>query len=392
MAKVEKLNVLLWYGKEGLGGGNLVDGRAYYYKDLDQLMTNLSIGRGYYCFETAEVKVGFLQALRDGQVKIATVGKNIQYSRESTPFSSTADGEMIVRNRVTYDSVSDEFFIMDSYKRANIKKWYGTYCKIEAIREPTPDEVETITDKLGNAESIFNVDKVFNLFAYLCCIKKVWQTYPKSMTDDKAWYDDKRERTFLGFQTFDLFTKDEVEARTKEVELVAHEAYKLTRALTGCELVVKGKEHLDFVSCLVSSRFLQNDDVNIRKGNPTITLKEVFERVVDNECRDDELDTAIKVCLSKMMLATNESKDHNRFIDDFLSANGLTVVGVNLWDYQHRAKIEDFGKVDKCVVLRNVDNNGAFFKVYMWDETATTYEMLDNDMGKFIDMVVLENK
>lgn len=390
--KAEKLNVLLWYGKDGLGGGNLVDGRAYYYNDLGQLMTNLSIGRGYYCFESVEVKAGFIKALKEGNIKIATVGKNIQYSRESTPFSSTTNGELIVRNRVVYDSISDEFFIMDDYKRANIRKWSGTYCKIETPREPTQDEIDTMINKVGDAQSIFNVDKVFNLFSYLCCMKKVLKTYPKSQTDNKGWYDDKRNRTFLGYETYDLYTKDEVEARTKEVELVAHEAYKLTRALTGCELVVKGKEHLDFVSCLVSSRFLQNDDVDIVKGNPTITLKEVFQRVVDGECRGDELDTAIKVCLDKVILETNESKDRNSFFDDFISTDGLTVIGVSPYDVNYKVDVKDFANVDKCVVIRNVNNKNAFFQLYMWDETATTYEMLDNDTNKFIDMVVLENK
>ena len=381
--KKEQLQVLLWVDRLSYSGSDK-KGKAYFYKDLKALMDTLLLGRGWYCL-SAESKKDFIKDLGAGKIRHATVVKNFNVSQETNRFENLDDGDYFIDSRVTKDSVSEDYAIMDPNTRASFR-YFGSYCKLGDVRSLNDEESAIMKDCFEGSMSVMNTDDVFNLFALLCVSKKVMKTYDTSNTDGKTYYDDKRQRSFLGYETYDLFTQDEVAKRTKEVEIVAHEAYKLTKALTGCDLFVKGAEHLDFVKCLVASRFLQNDDVEIRKGNPTITLKEVFQRVVDGKPRGDELDTAIKVCLDKMILETNSTNQSKRFPDDYAKPDGMLCVVTDCYQYNHRIKVEDFANIDKCVVWKNDKHVGATFTIYMWDETAMTYEMLGGDLEAFVNI------
>lgn len=353
------------------------DGQVFYYDDMDELSSALTVG-----YSNRPDLHELLEALENGIVKHGLVGKNTNGSKEVPHFASLADGDYFVGGVVDKNSVIDVLYIKDG--DAPLYRSY-MYCKLESVRPLTDEETENVRDKI--LEVLYEQDKVnaFNLFCILCCAKKVWCTTDASQTD-KKWCSS--DECYLSYDTCGLFTEDEVNAKKTKLSTVAHEAYKLMRALTGCDLVIKGKESLDFVSCLMNSRYLEPDQMEMVRGNPTITLKEVFQRVSDGKDRGDELDSAIKTCLSQVINGTNikPSLMSGIFMDDCVSAKGMKVIEEQDMDLGG-PNPEIFNGVEKCVFWKNRREVGAICKLYLWDETLTTFELVGGDLNAFAELI-----
>ena len=380
MAKKEKMSALLWFRDNYKRTRQ--DGVVYYFTDLSKLLDNLLLGSGWYCLSKESI-VQFQEEFANGNVKIATVGKNTNGNKESSNFETVADGEIFVRAMIKYDSVKDDFAVMDSNNRKTF--WpNATYCKLENVRELTDNEKEIITTKIQQANSGLNIDKVFNLFGLLCSAKDVWTDYDEAKainfySGHNSWNTDKRERTYLGYDTINMFDPKDVMTKLAVCDKVAREAFRLTTALTGCELYLKDHPELDFVDSLMASRLLRNDDVAIKEVcKPTMTLKDLFEIVVgDKENKDFEV--AAKLLLDQYIPAKKGHKNINKL----LPTTGLTVLTINR--NLDNIQMVEFKGLKHCVVWC-VDECKEVYDVFLWDETAMIYEMAGN-INNFLKIV-----
>lgn len=376
MAKKEK-KVLLWFQTDR----HDCCGRAYYYDNLTDLMKQIMLGKAWYCIEPEKVR-DFIYDLQRGAVKATTVQKNYNSNAEKTKFENVEDGDYIVRNIVNINSTQDDFYKMDSNFRSNTYVW-GMYAKFNEPRELTQTEKDEIQEVIQMATGLFDVDDVFNLFGVLCCAKGIWNNYDDSrmlgFLDDGTrgrkitWYDDKRQRSHIGFDTFLQFDPRLVKDQEVACRMVAEYAYKLTVALTGYELFVKDYPDVPFVDCMMASRLVRNDEVDMRKlSEPTMTLKDLLEMAA-GEKEVPNWNNTIKVLLGKCILGAKG----NRFLDTYLPLGDVKCVEVNTHDLKElNVKIEDFDKVEHCVAWSNNSIHNETFIIYIWDDTAMTYDMM----------------
>lgn len=379
MAKKEQKMALLWF-KENYGNWQ---GKAYFYTDLKNLMTQLLLGGAWYCFSQESI-LAFREAFAKGNIKVCVVGKNYRSGKESSRFESIADGEYFVNDVVNINKNMEDFALMDSNIR-NKLYWCGTHCKLGTPRDLLPHEKEIIDKTFKQATSGLNVDNVFNLFGLLCCAKDIWTDYMEGrainfLPSGEGFENDKRQRTYLGFDTVKMFDPKEVKTKVELCEAAAREAFRLTTALTGCELYLKDYPELDFVDALMAARFLRNDDVEIKEVcKPTMTLKELFEIVVGDK-ESEDFGIAAKLLLDSYM---GRPKENHRNIMNLLPTDGLTVLTIRF--YHDNIPMLEFKGLDHCVVWC-VNSDMETYNVFMWGETAATYEMI-GDVYKFLEVV-----
>lgn len=386
------LKALLWIKNENptIKKGCSSIGACFFYYDLKELINKLLLGNAWYCLNKYNIKE-FEKGLADGKIMAANVGKNkIDQERYDSPnkFSDIKDGEYFVSRKVSYDSIREDLFCMDLSVRQGLSN-YGNHCRLENPRELTKDETDIIKLSLSQVNCAFNLDSVFNLFAFLCCTKRIWKSYSEAIAHNilDDWDNDKRERTYLGFDTLGMFNPKDVKTKVEVCREVARQAHRLTTALTGYELYLKDYPELDFVDGLVSARLVKNDMAEIKKVcEPTLTLKELLEMVAgDREPGDWAI--CIKLLFDTYIFNTT-ADDRNNFIHEFFDdreTSGITVL--KLYYHDHEVKPSDFKGLKHCVVWCNGnDEKSNCFYVYMWGETAMTYDMMGN-VKKFIELI-----
>ena len=389
-----KKKILLWFRKNtktNSYSSAIRSGTCFYYDDLRELMNNLLLGKAWFCLRDEEVQ-DFIQDFKDNKIKIAVAGKNLNGNNDyqnSNKFSNVQDGEYFVNNRIDKNSSSDNFYLMDSTNRQGLS-CYGMHCKIESVKEPDENEKEIISESIKQANSNINLDSVFNLFGLLCSAKGIWtsynEAYAHNIFDD--WDNDKRERTYLGFNTLGMFDSKEVETKVEVCSEIAKQAHRLTTALTGYELYWKGYPEIDFVDGLISTRLAKNDMVEIKEiCKPTLKLKDVFEMVVGDKDKG-EWEICLKLLLDQCITKQKELRvgcdGDNRFPHDVLPADDLTVI--QLCYHNNKVKPKDFNNLKHSFVWCNGTGDTEVFYLYIWDETATMYDMVGN-LDNFINLV-----
>lgn len=375
MAK-ERIKVLLW--TERYIGNVRFNGRAYFYSDLSQLMKDLLLGgTKSFCLDD-RYQQEFLKAFQEGKIKYCEVEKNINSNKEKVAFDSLKDGDYYIDKRVSVGDLYSDFNVMD---QANRQRWYhGMYCKLTPPRDLDDSEKEIISKALEQSLGTGVLDKVFNLFALLCYAKNVvWKNYQDAKTLDgiKEWYNDKRDRSFLGFTTMDLYHKEDVETRERVAERTARFAYQLTKELTGYELKLKDYPDDDFVEGLMSARYLQNDSVIVNKvGKPTMTMKDLLKKAKSKINRVDNI--AAQLCLGECINGIGASGNGVHWLDDLTDMTGVQRVTVSPYRNQG-VTMKDFEDLDNCYVWNYHGNEKQDFILYIWDEMITARDMLDND-------------
>ena len=287
---------------------------------------------------------------------------------------------------MTKDSFRDNYEVMDSNTRFAHRS-DTTYCELSTPRDLNDYEKKVIEEALEQASGISNQDRVFNLFALLCSAKDVvWKDRCNSSYEGQGFYRDKRERSFLGFNTMDLFHAEDVETRERVAKRIATCAWMLTKQLTGYELHLKDYPDDDFVEGLMAARYIQNESIIVKKvGEPTLTMKDLFKLATKKADVADGNIIAAQVCLSQIIKGTGT--EHNRRLEDFLDMTGIKRIEAQ--PYTVDVKWEDFEGVENCLVWASSDNRNHNFTVYIWDDLITTREMLDTDT-QFI--LVIKNK
>ena len=123
----------------------------------------------------------------------------------------------------------------------------------------------------------------------------------------------------------------------------------------------------------MAARYVSNDSVEIRKVmEPTMTLKDLLEMAA-GEKEVPNWNNIIKVLLGKCILGAKG----NRFLDTYLPLGDVKCVEVNTYNLKElHVKIEDFDKVEHCVAWSNNSIHNETFIIYIWDDTAMTYDMM----------------
>lgn len=365
MAK-EKIQVLLWDKEDH----SYYARSAYYYTDLKDLLSYVLSKE-----LSPDDLENFKEKLQTGKIRHCLVVKNHNGRKDETPFQNIKDGGLFIRNRVTKDSFRDGYEVMDSKVRYS---WRSdmTYCELSTPRALLDDEKKTIEEVLGQALGTSEQDRVFNLFALLCSAKNVvWKVYDNTKTDI-TFYDDKRERSFLGFDTKDLYHTEDVETRERVAKRIATCAWMLTKQLTGYELHLKDYPDDDFVDGLMAARYLQNENVIVKKVmEPTLTMKDLLKLVIAKSDVADGNIIAAQVCLSKIIKGSGSR--YKRRLEDFLNMNGIKKVEAK--PFATGAKFDDFKDVDNCLVWSDTGNEKQNFVVYIWDDLITTYDLMGSD-------------
>lgn len=388
----KNLKALLWLREKNrtVNRGCSLCGDCFFYYDLRTLMNDLLLGDAWFCLRNEEIKQ-FAKDVKDGNVVMASIGKN-KVDKDpydiTNKFSDIKDGEYFVNRKVSYNSVRDDLFLMDSSIRSGLSN-YGNHCKLENIRPLNQDEAEVIKEAVGQANSAFNLDSVFNLFSFLCCSKRIWNSYDEGFAHNifGDWDNDKRERTYLGFDTLGMFNPKDVQVKIEACQEIARQAHRLTTALTGYELYLKDYPELDFVDGLVSARLVKNDMAEIKKVcEPTLTLKELFEMVAgDREPGDWAI--CIKLLFDTYIFNTT-ADNRNNFLHEFFDDRDTSNMTILKLCYHNDGVIpSDFKGIKHSITWCNQDNEKtACFYVYLWDETAMTYEMM-GDVKSFLDVI-----
>lgn len=365
MAK-EKIQVLLWDREDHSYYARC----AYYYTDLKDLLSYVLSKE-----LSPDDLENFKEKLQTGKIKHCLVVKNHNGRKDESPFQNIKDGGLFIRNRVTKDSFRDGYEVMDSKLRFS---WRSdmTYCELSTPRALLDDEKKTIEEVLGQALGTSEQDRVFNLFALLCSAKDVvWKVYDNTKTDI-TFYNDKRERSFLGFDTMDLYHTEDVEARERVAKRIATCAWMLTKQLTGYELHLKDYPDDDFVDGLMAARYLQNENIIVKKVmEPTLTMKDLLKLATAKSDVADGNIIAAQVCLSKIIKGSGSR--YKRRLEDFLNMNGIRKVEAK--PFATGAKFDDFKDVDNCLVWSDTGNEKQNFIVYIWDDLITTYDLMGSD-------------
>lgn len=365
MAK-EKIQVLLWDKEDH----SYYARSAYYYTDLKDLLSYVLSKE----LSPDELE-NFKEKLQTGKIRHCLVIKNHNGRKDESPFQNIKDGGLFIRNRVTKDSFRDGYEVMDSKVRYS---WRSdmTYCELSTPRDLLDDEKKIIEETLGQALGTSEQDRVFNLFALLCSAKDVvWKVYDNTKTD-KSFYNDKRERSFLGFDTMDLYHAEDVETRERVAKRIATCAWMLTKQLTGYELHLKDYPDDDFVDGLMAARYLQNENIIVKKVmEPTLTMKDLLKLVIAKSDVADGNIIAAQVCLSKIIKGSGSR--YKRRLEDFLNMNGIRKVEAK--PFVTGAKFDDFKNVDNCLVWSDSGNEKQNFIVYIWDDLITTYDLMGSD-------------
>lgn len=370
MAK-KKIQVLLW--DRGNSGGYYKDKLAYYYTDLKELMNKMFAGDNFICLSPDD-KQSFYDDLKSGKVLHTEVEKNYNGNKDDTPFGSLSDGDFFTIGRITKDSERTDYQVMDT---ANISYQYKTtYCKFEQPKPFNEEELSIIEEAVKQALDTTTQDNVFNLFAWLCATgNHIWDTYSNSKIRSKYMRDDKRERTYLGFETMDLYHEKDVETRERVAKRIATCAELLTKQLTGYELKLLDEPEADFVEGLMASRYLENDKIQaVKVCEPTLTPKELFQRAVAKTDVADGNIIAAKVCLPKTIFSssTRTAIEYHLPLGD--------VKQLVLRPCSDGVSPDDFTKLDNCLVcLEGKEEKRIItFTVYIWDDLLTTYELAGN--------------
>ena len=365
MAK-EKIQVLLWDKEDH----SYYARSAYYYTDLKDLLSYVLSKE----LSPDELE-NFKEKLQTGKIKHCLVIKNHNGRKDESPFQNIKDGGLFIRNRVTKDSFRDGYEVMDSKVRYS---WRSdmTYCELSTPRDLLDDEKKIIEETLGQALGTSEQDRVFNLFALLCSAKDVvWKVYDNTKTD-KGFYNDKRECSFLGFDTMDLYHTEDVETRERVAKRIATCAWMLTKQLTGYELHLKDYPDDDFVDGLMAARYLQNEKIIVKKVmEPTLTMKDLLKLAIAKSDVADGNIIAAQVCLSKIIKGSGGR--YKRRLEDFLDMNGIRKVEAK--PFTTGAKFDDFKNVDNCLVWSDTGNEKQNFVVYIWDDLITTYDFMGSD-------------
>lgn len=365
MAK-EKIQALLWNKEDH----SYYARSAYFYTDLKDLLNYLLSKE-----VSPDDLENFKEKLQTGKIKHCQVVKNHNGRKDESPFQSIKDGGLFIRNRVTKDSFKDGYEVMDSKVRFS---WRSdmTYCELSTPRDLFDSEREIIEEVLGQALGTSVQDKVFNIFALLCSAKDVvWKVYDSTKTD-KSFYNDKRERSFLGFDTMDLYHAEDVETRERVAKRIATCAWMLTKQLTGYELHLKDYPDDDFVDGLMAARYLQNENIIVKKVmEPTLTMKGLLKLATAKSDVADGNIIAAQVCLSKIIKGTGGR--YKRRLEELLSMDGIRKVEAK--PYATDTKFDDFKNVDNCLVWSDTGNEKQNFTVYIWDDLITTYDLMGSD-------------
>ena len=382
MAKKEKIQVLVWVGRYEKKKYTDYDGEVYFYTDLNELMKNLLLGgKKHFCFSDKSQRE-FLEAYKNGNIKHCVVEKNINSNTEKLTYENLADGDYFVGRRVTVEDINNGNAYLRIMTSSVRNSWYsGIYCKLSNVRDLDESEKEIIDRSLEQSLGTGQLDRVFNLFALLCYAKNVvWRNYRDAKTLDglsRNWFDDKRERSFLGFSTMDLFHKDDVETRERVAERTARFAYQLTKELTGYELKLKDYPDDDFVEGLMSARYLQNESVIINKvGEPTMTMKELLMKAKSKETGVDFI--AAQLCLGKFINGVGANANGIHWLDDLTDMTGVKRIEVSPYHLGVDITVKDFNDIDNCYAW-NCHGEDKNFVLYIWDEMIMTHDMFDND-------------
>ena len=365
MAK-EKIQVLLWNKEDH----SYYARSAYFYTDLKDLL-NYVLSKEV----SPDDLENFKGKLQTGKIKHCVAVKNHNGRKDESPFQSIKDGGLFIRNRVTKDSFRESYEVMDSKLRFS---WRSdmTYCELSTPRDLLYDEKKIIEETLGQALGTSEQDKVFNLFALLCSAKDVvWKVYDSTKRKNN-FYNDKRERSFLGFDTMDLYHAKDVEARERVAKRIATCAWMLTKQLTGYELHLKDYPDDDFVDGLMAARYLQNENIIVKKVmEPTLTMKDLLKLATAKSDVADGNIIAAQVCLSKIIKGSGSR--YKRRLEDFLNMSGIRKVEAR--PFTTGAKFDDFKNVDNCLVWSDTGNEKQNFIVYIWDDLITTYDLMGSD-------------
>ena len=367
-----KRKLLLWK-KDNV---SYMDGVAYQYEDFQTIIKQLLLGGAWFSLSN-ERKKEFERALANGKIQIGDVGTNHNANKDIScvPFQDINDDEYFINELVRKKDIRFDYNKMTPEKR-RILNHYGYHCKIESIRPLNIPELEIIHNTLKLNNNILDIDFVFNLFGSLCCSTNDFISYDEttaSLIANTEMHQDKRERTFLGFNTCKVFDAKMAKLMLETYENIARAAYKITTALTGCKLYIKDNPKLDFVSAFMTSRNIVNDDVIMKKvSEPTITLSELFEMAISDSVSEYSKE-------AKLLFKHYNQISGSRFPFELLHDPEIIVVKAMIENF----KPEYFDDISNCMVWRD-KGDGYMLSILLWGNSATVYHMLEDNMQAFI--------
>ena len=210
-------------------------------------------------------------------------------------------------------------------------------------------------------------DEVFDLFGLLCTERNKWKWYSPINSGGL---------THLGFDAAS-------EQETRECREVAESAYRLITALTGYKLLPIMKSKTSFVDFALG--FNHTDftslDVKTRKvSTPTINLKELMKIIV-GEKDDPNWKKDIETVLGKMNSNVYLQPNCPMALHLLLPSDSVTVLEFGRYgttsDGTTKVTSADFEGLEHCFVCTT--SNDYSFYAYLWDETATAYELAGSE-------------
>lgn len=373
--KTVKRLALLWEKYDlQITRGQTYAGQFYCGESVQDIIQKIILGEGWASLRPDNIRE-FQKDLERGLVKVGIPSKNHNINKETNAYETVSDGEFFVDGMLTKNVLTDHFRVMSSFVCKN--RSYGMYYKFESVRPLTDDELACIKQGIENGHKKLESDNVFGLFTTLCCTSGIWESISETAAiyvSDLQYATDNRERHYIHLKTTGKFGAVESAEFIDKARFIATNALEVLKKLTGFELYLKEYPNESIVDGMISARFLTNDDVEVRKVcEPTMDLESLLESATNGK------NEAISSLLTSTKITSNLSP-----LESYLAPKDVFHMG--LYSAESVKYMDKFKSIPKCFCWVNGDVNLPNLYVYMWGETATTLDLVDGDLDKFIEM------